>query len=234
MFLFYTPQEFDGTLLLVEDEMRHAIKTLRKRVGDELHSTNGRGKKYKSRIQEISKSEVKLEVLSQEELPTIKPSLHIAIALTKKPNRFEWFLEKATEIGIEKITPLLTSRTEKKSLNMKRSKKIVISAMKQSLRCYLPELSEATYLTDYLEVCKSETSQKLMAHYKPTNQQLKSALSIGLDASIVIGPEGDFTEDESQLVEQSGFQSVNLGNFRLRTETAGVVASHTFKLINNE
>lgn len=233
MFLFYTPQDSDKTLLLVDDEMRHATKTLRKRVGDEIYSTDGKGTKYKSQISSITKSEVQLEILARENIAPTKPSLHIAIALTKKTNRFEWFLEKATEIGIEKITPLVTSRTEKKSLNLDRSNKILIAAMKQSLRSYLPVLTEPVSMIDFVERTKSESAQKLIAQYKPDNKQLKSVITPGEDLIILIGPEGDFTEKESQLVDSSGFQSINLGNFRLRTETAGLVACHTFQLMNN-
>jgi len=233
MFLFYTPTKSGDSLLLEGDEMRHAIKTLRMRTGDEIYSTDGLGYKYKCRISGIGKSEVALELLNKESCSnTRKSKLHIAIALTKKSNRFEWFLEKATEIGIHKITPLITARTEKKSFNYARSQKIIISAMKQSLRCYLPVLEDIRTIEEFVNSISQTDSQKLIAHYKPENAQLGQILKEGKDVVTMIGPEGDFIETESQLVEGLGFHSINLGNFRLRTETAGVVACHTFNLVN--
>jgi len=233
MFLFYTPINANGLLSLTEDERRHATKTLRKRVGDEIWSTDGSGHKYKSRISELSKSEVVLEIISKEEIFKSSPNLHIAIALTKNAGRIEWFLEKATEIGISQITPLVTARTEKKSFKKSRADKIIISAMKQSLRCYLPQLQDATTLQDFLSKESNSVDHKYVGHYKEDNLQLQEALIGGNNSTILIGPEGDFTEEEMKLVEDAGFISINLGNHRLRTETAGIVACHTFNLINN-
>lgn len=232
MFLFYTPPNNEGKLVLIDDEMRHAVKTLRKREGDEIMSTDGLGTKYISRIESITRSHVTLHKTSEERVDKGKNNLHIAIAITKKPNRFEWFLEKATEIGIDRITPLTTTRTEKKNINLQRSKKILVSAMKQSQRYYLPQLDELCSFSDYLDEHGTNNGQKLIANYSPENPQLKDTLKSGTDLTILIGPEGDFTERELSLVEAAGYHSINLGNFRLRTETAGVVACHTFNLLN--
>ena len=233
MFLFYTPEVTEDSLSIEGDELRHAVKTLRKRVGDEIWSTDGEGCKYKSRITTITKSHATLQILERELFNLPNYNLHLAIALTKNANRLEWFLEKATEIGVQTITPLISSRTEKKSFKKERGDKIVIAAMKQSLRYHLPVLNQAASLEQFLEGERNLKHQKFVGHYKSDNKQLKDSIEAGKSATILIGPEGDFTESEISAVTQAGFSSINLGNHRLRTETAGVVACHTFNIINN-
>jgi 16S rRNA (uracil1498-N3)-methyltransferase len=171
--------------------------------------------------------------LEQEVIDIPSPKLHLAIALTKNASRLEWFLEKATEIGVQSITPLITSRTEKKSFKHERGEKIVIAAMKQSLRFHLPILSQAISIEELLESERNLSHNKFVGHYKPENKQLKDSVEKGNSTTILIGPEGDFTENEIVAVTQAGFTSINLGNHRLRTETAGIVACHTFNIINN-
>lgn len=233
MFLFYTPVNADGSITLIGDELRHAVKTLRKRVGEEIWSTDGLGTKYKSRIKDISKKEATLEVLEQHEIELANPNLHIAIALTKKSARIEWFLEKATEIGIGQITPLITARTEKRNFNKERGSKIVIAAMKQSLRSHLPVLSESVLFKDFIKSEVNSSNDKFVGFYKEDNSQLMDVLRSGNDSTILIGPEGDFTGEEIGMVSQAGFTSINLGVHRLRTETAGIVACHSFNIVNN-
>jgi len=233
MFLFYTPVNADGSITLNGDELRHAIKTLRKRVGEEIWSTDGSGTRYKSRIKDIAKESVRLEIIEQEAIERSQPKLHIAIALTKKSARIEWFLEKATEIGIYQITPLITARTEKKAFKKERGNKILIAAMKQSLRSYLPVLSEATHLTDFIKSGLNSSNDNFVGFYKEDNLQLRDKLCEGKDTTILIGPEGDFTDQEIDLVSQAGFTSINMGVHRLRTETAGIVACNSFNFVNN-
>lgn len=233
MFLFYTPVNTDGTLLLSDDELRHAVKTLRKRSGDEIWSTDGAGARYRSRITSLTKSAATLEVLEKEEADDPNSQLHIAIALTKNASRLEWFLEKATEIGIQKITPIITSRTEKKSFKKERGNKIVVAAMKQSLRSHLPKLSDVISLKKFVEMEANSTNDKYVGHYREQNAQLMHSLTKGNNTTILIGPEGDFTEEEIVMLGHASFTSINLGNHRLRTETAGIVACHSFKIINN-
>lgn len=233
MFLFYAKTDSNNSLILDGDEMRHATKTLRKRVGDEIWCTDGLGNKYKASISGISKQDVSLDVSESVKIEKTVQQLHIAMALTKNASRFEWFLEKATEIGISSITPIITTRTEKKSFKHERGAKIVLAAMKQSLRCYLPILNEAISLKSFLTQEPEMDQHRLIANYKASNAQLSNTIKQRANTSILIGPEGDFTEEELQLADQAGFTSINLGNHRLRTETAGIVACHTFNLINN-
>ena len=234
MFLFYTPIDSDGIPMLIGDDLRHATKTLRKRVGDDISSTDGLGHRFHSRIKSLSKTTALLELISKEVIPELHPRLHIAIAMTKKSTRLEWFMEKCTEIGIHKITPLITSRTEKKYFKKERGDKILLAAMKQSMRFHKPELSEALSLQTLIKETIELDVDKFVGHYKPDNTQLSTSIKKGNDAIVLIGPEGDFSNAEISLIEQSGFASINLGNYRLRTETAGIVACHTFNMINNE
>lgn len=233
MFLFYTPVNVDGSLSLEEDELRHAVKTLRKRVGDEIWSTDGNGNRYKSRIRTISKSHAALEILHQEKEDQPSPQLHIGIALTKHASRLEWFLEKATEIGVHHITPIITSRTEKKSFKKSRGDKIIVAAMKQSLRAHLPQLTDVLSLKEFVEKESNSSADKYVGCYNEENAQLQDSLSKNKDTIILIGPEGDFTDSEITMITQANFTSINLGNHRLRTETAGIVACHTFNIINH-
>jgi len=233
MFLFYTPTNTDGSLLLAEDELRHAVKTLRKRSGDEIWSTDGQGNKYRSRITDMTKSSATLLILDQEKVLSPSPQLHMAIALTKNASRIEWFLEKATEIGVQQITPIVTARTEKRTMKQGRAEKIIVSAMKQSLRYYLPQLADPTDLKTFMERESKSSNDKFVGHYQEENLQLTKSLKAGVNSTIMIGPEGDFTDDEIELVTHAGFTSINLGNHRLRTETAGITACHTFNIVNN-
>jgi len=157
--------------------------------------------------------------------------LHMAIAPTKNIDRFEWFLEKCTEIGIDEITPLLSEHSERKVIKPERLEKILVSAMKQSVKAYLPKLNELTLLNDFL---KHETSaDKFIAHCNPGDKNhLKNIIQPKQDALILIGPEGDFSVDEVEAAKEHGFAEISLGEARLRTETAGVVACHIVNLAN--
>lgn len=228
MILNYTTDIVDDIAILKDDEYRHAIKTLRKKVGDPLSFVDGAGYRYEASIKSVSKKEVELSIVSKTHSPQIE-RMSIAISPTKSPSRFEWFLEKATEIGIAEIHPMLCSRTEKKKLNEQRCRKIIISAMKQSMRARLPALHP---LRTFAEVLEVSTANKFLAHYQPQNGQLKEALlSSDGDFLSMIGPEGDFTTDEIALAKASGFTMVNISDHRLRTETAGLVCCLTAKLI---
>ena len=175
------------------------------------------------------------ELLSQEKQEkTHNIYLHVAIAPTKNIERLEWMVEKCTEIGVDEITPLLCRFSERKNLRNDRLEKIILSAAKQSLTPYLPKLNE---LTDFASLMQqyggNEKIDKFIAHcYKDEKRELKDALQKGRDVLILIGPEGDFSEQEVETAIQLGFQPVGLGRSRLRTETAGVVACHTAVLLN--
>ena len=164
----------------------------------------------------------------------IKPfpfSIHIAIAPPKNIDRFEWFLEKATEIGITNITPVICSRSERKKLNMERLEKVIISALKQSQNPFKPVLNSITDFSDFIKISDPHT-QKFIAHYQKNNSHFKKVYSRGKNSLILIGPEGDFDEKEISLAKDNGYEMINLSTNRLRTETAGLMACMIFNLLN--
>jgi 16S rRNA (uracil1498-N3)-methyltransferase len=159
-------------------------------------------------------------------------SPHIAIAPTKNIERLEWFLEKATEIGIKEITPVLCEHSERKIINMERLEKIIVSAMKQSLKTYIPVLNPLTRFTDF--VSKPFNGQKFIAHCtEGIRSELIHSYVKQSESLILIGPEGDFSPKEIEFAKSNGFIEISLGKSRLRTETAGIVACHTINLLNN-
>ena len=221
MHLFYTPHISEGTYELNEQESKHAIRVLRLVKGDGVILVDGAGGWYEAGILEDHPKRCLLEIRSH--TPGYHPLpywLHVAISPTKNMDRFEWFLEKATEIGVSEITPLMCHRTERKQVKRDRMERIVISAMKQSLKAYLPVLSDPVPVADFL---KQEHSGTLgIAHCHPTERLSLAGLKPRGRYSLMIGPEGDFTNQEVQLALDAGFRPFHLGASRLRTETAGV------------
>lgn len=209
---------------LNEEESRHAIKSLRLKVGDAIKIGDGNGNLFHCNIRALGKDQLTVNVTETivAEMPNRK--LIVAIPPTKNISRFEWFLEKATEMGIGEIVPMLTKRTERPRLKMDRAHRIVHAAGKQSLQPFLPVLNE---LTPFEEVCKLEAQHKFMAHCEDglervsLTKALKETGDSG-DVLMLIGPEGDFTTDEISEAKAAGFKAVELGPHRLRTETAGV------------
>ena len=242
MYLFYTP-DIETSHFLSEDESAHSVRVLRYDRGYEILLTDGRGTTYHARITNPHPRHCEFEVLSQEKQEkTHNIYLHVAIAPTKNIERLEWMVEKCTEIGVDEITPLLCRFSERKNLRIDRLEKIILSAAKQSLTPYLPKLNEltdfATLMQQYgdestIEGRDSRSIDKYIAHcYKDEKRELKDALRKGRDVLILIGPEGDFSEQEVEWAIKEGFVPVGLGRSRLRTETAGVVACHTAVLLN--
>lgn len=232
MFLFYKAN-ITSEFVLDAEESRHLTKVLRKREGEDINLTDGKGILYVAQILEIGKQQTKLKVVTSTEMEMPKNHLHIAISPTKNMTRFEWFLEKATEIGIQEITPLICKRTERTRFNMDRSEKILITAMKQSLRYHLPIINEPVTVPALIDKIKNDDQiHKWIASYKEDNPDLKEVSQNVSSALLLIGPEGDFTEGELQLTKDNSFQCVNLHNYRLRTETAGIVGCHIFNLSN--
>ncbi len=216
-----------------KEESRHIYKVLRKKEGSILHLTNGSGYLIKA---ELIISNPKnciatiLEIKKQEPLPY---SLHLAVAPTKLNDRYEWFLEKATEIGITEITPIICKHSERKVIKIERFEKKIQSAMKQSIKAYLPKINEAITFRDFLKLQESNVHQKLIAHCEETNKQsIKSILSSNKNTTILIGPEGDFSTNEINESIKAGYIPVTLGSSRLRTETAAIVACHSVAFIN--
>ena len=214
-----------------KEESKHIVKVLRKTEGDTLHVTNGLGMLFTTQITLASdtKCTVKIINVAQQEKP--KYHLHLAVAPTKLNDRYEWFLEKATEIGIAEITPIICDNSERKFIKTDRFEKIIQTAMKQSNQFYLPILNESVSFGTFVE--KQIIGQKFIAHCEATTKKsLKEILKTNKDIAMLIGPEGDFSSKEIQQATSNGFIAVTLGNTRLRTETAAIVACHTVVLLN--
>ena len=216
------------------DEAWHCIKVLRLKINDKITLTDGRGFLYNALVSSINQKkkilEVEiLEVKEKQKYPTA--NLHIAIAPTKNIDRFEYFVEKATEIGVNEITPIITDNSERKTVNIERVSKILVSAIKQSGQFYLPTLNNVIHFNKFIEMNHCEN--KFIAHCNDTEKKsLNDYVKKGQDSLILIGPEGDFSKEEIAISIKKDFKALSLGNTRLRTETAGVVACHSFNLIN--
>lgn len=208
---------------LSEETSKHCIQVLRMKTGEQLQLTNGLGGLYKARI--LSEDKKKAIVLVEEELFRPRPlkKICIAISLLKNNSRFEWFLEKATEIGISEIAPLICERTEHTRFRADRMKQLLVSAMLQSQQVWLPVLQEPVPFKDIL--AQSRYSAKLIAHCEDDQKNSIHTLPPFPDAQILIGPEGDFSPAEIKAALNQAYQPVTLGETRLRAETAGVVAA---------
>ncbi|HYQ56948.1 MAG TPA: 16S rRNA (uracil(1498)-N(3))-methyltransferase, partial [Draconibacterium sp.] len=230
--LFYVPSILGTEVVLNETESKHAIRVLRLEADDEIELIDGKGGFYKAKITDANPKKCKLSIIgSQTEFGKKDFHLHIAIAPTKNIDRTEWFLEKCTEIGIDEITPILSDHSERKVIKPERLEKILVSAMKQSVKAYLPKLNELTKLSDLFS--QATQTKKFIAHcYDGEKPHLKNVVKPGDDVLILIGPEGDFSPEEVKLALENGFEEISLGDARLRTETAGVVACHIVNLAN--
>ena len=236
MYLFYCP-DIETKQTLSEEESAHCVRVLRYSAGDEILITDGRGTTYTARITNPHPKHCDFEIISREKQePHHAFHLHIAIAPTKNIERMEWAVEKCVEIGVDEITPLLCRFSERKQLRIDRLEKIILSAAKQSLTPYLPVLHDLTPYEDFIKSQESRVKsqeQNFIAHcYKDEKRLLKDEIEQGRDVLVLIGPEGDFSEQEVADALAAGFIPVSLGNSRLRTETAAVVACHTAVLIN--
>jgi 16S rRNA (uracil1498-N3)-methyltransferase len=233
MYLFYCP-DIEKQQTLSEEESGHCVRVLRYSAGDEILITDGKGTSYTARITNPHAKHCDFEIVSREKQePHHHFHLHIAIAPTKNIERLEWMVEKCTEIGVDEITPLLCRFSERKQLRTDRMEKIILSAAKQSLTPYLPVLHELTPYADCIRAQAHKDQQNFIAHcYKEDKRVLKKEIEKGMDVLVLIGPEGDFSEQEVADALALGYVPVSLGNSRLRTETAGVVACHTAVLLN--
>ena len=214
------------------EESRHIVKALRKRKGDKLKITNGKGYLFEAEILQADPAKCMGRILDSQKFHPKMYSLHLAVAPTKKADRFQWFLEKATEIGVNRITPIICEHSERDSLSMERMQRTVEEAMKQSLRTFLPQLDPPIPLKEFLE--EDQALLKFIAHCKEDEKlDLKRRIAADKDVVILIGPEGDFSREEIQLAYDKGFTPVSLGDGRLRTETAALAACVTVNLINH-
>jgi 16S rRNA (uracil1498-N3)-methyltransferase len=232
MNIFYTPDIGGKFYTLEESESKHCVRVLRKSLGDRLILVDGKGGWYEASINDPNPKRCSVEVINEiQHFEKRDYSLHLAVAPTKNIDRFEWMLEKATEIGVDEITPLLCEHSERKQVNNERLQKVMVSAMKQSLKAYLPRLNNLTnfetFLSNNFETakfiahCDEGFKKHLFAKVKPKEKVL-----------VLVGPEGDFSPEEIKMAMESGFLEVSLGSSRLRTETAGVVVCEVVSLVN--
>ncbi len=234
MQLFYDPNISGVQYELGPEESRHIVQVLRKKVGDELMVTDGKGFRYHAEIVEAGKRSCLLKVNSREEVLSNSNHIHIAVAPTKSMDRLEWFVEKAVEIGVGEISFIYCNRSERKNLKIQRVEKILIAAMKQSGRCVLPKINDAVNLVNWIKAVGAEN--KFIAHCvdSENKQLLKDQPFEDCEQTcILIGPEGDFTPQEIELTVKYGFQPVSLGEARLRTETAALAACHIVNLMTS-
>jgi 16S rRNA (uracil1498-N3)-methyltransferase len=233
MQLFYHPELQANTeqFIFPPDESRHISKVLRKSSGDILQITNGKGLWFEAEILVPDHKKCSAKIISQTQVPPKPYELHMAVAPTKLNDRFEWFLEKATEIGVHQITPIICDHSERKVIKMDRMEKVIQAAMKQSLQSYLPQLNPAISFKEYLTQPKN--GELYIAHCEEDKKKELSHCAVAKkNTTVLIGPEGDFSPEEIQLALDNGFRAVALGNTRLRTETAAIVACTTIALIN--
>ncbi|HET8839194.1 MAG TPA: 16S rRNA (uracil(1498)-N(3))-methyltransferase [Flavobacteriaceae bacterium] len=233
MQLFYHPEMGINSkeISFDREESKHISKVLRKKEGDILKVTNGKGVLFNMEIIQFQNHRLTGKILEYEVEKPKPYQLHLAVAPTKMNDRFEWFLEKATEIGVDEITPILCDHSERKNIKKDRFERVLQSAMKQSLHYTLPILNDLTPFSEFVKTAKND--QLFIAHCEEQQKfSLQTMVNPMKNSSILIGPEGDFSAQEIDLALQNGFSAVSLGNSRLRTETAAIVACHTVALIN--
>ena len=231
MNIFYAP-DIRQNAVLPEEESQHAAKVLRLQAGGEIRIVDGAGGYFKAIITQPHPKKCLVEIA--EELPETGGrdyKLHIAIAPTKNMERFEWFIEKATEIGIDEITPIITRFSERKIIKPERLQKIIVSASKQSQKSRFPRLNPLCTFDELLN--QYTAKEKFIAHCREQEKNLLQNLcKKASDTLILIGPEGDFSPEEIEKAASNHFLSISLGNSRLRTETAGIIACATLQFVN--
>lgn len=233
MQIFYAPGISGSSYLLDEKESKHCIRVLRMGKGTPVRLIDGKGSLYEGVIDVPDQRQCKIKITKViRDFEKRSCYLHIAISPLKNPERFEWFVEKSVEIGIDEITPLICRNTEKQNIKTERINNIVISAMKQSLKARLPVINSVIGFNEF--ITKDLRGARLIAHCSETDKKISigRTLSKGDDAIIMIGPEGDFTADEVNSAVLNGFSEIHLGNSRLRTETAGIAACHSVYFLN--
>jgi 16S rRNA (uracil1498-N3)-methyltransferase len=233
MQIFYAPGISDNSWILDEKESRHCVRVLRMSEGDPVRLIDGKGNLYEGIIQNADQNKCRVTISNLiRDFERRNYRLHIAISPLKNTDRFEWFVEKSVEIGINEITPLICKNTEKQKVKPERINSIIISAMKQSLKAGLTALNEPVDFKDFIR--KDFHGEKLIAHCNSSLERKKidNAYHKGSNAIILIGPEGDFSINEIAHAAEAGFKPVHLGTSRLRTETAGIAACHSIYFIN--
>ena len=236
MQLFYNPEisENDKQIIFQRDESKHIIKVLRKKEGDILNITNGNGLLIKAEIIKADIKQCLAKVISAEKQPPPPYYVHMIVAPTKMNDRYEWFLEKAMEIGIHEITPIICEHSERKVVKLNRFERVLQSAMKQSLHYRMPKLNEPINFSEFIS--KETEGANFIAHCEDGIEKayLQNKIKKGEQVNILIGPEGDFSTKEIEMALKKGWEAVSLGDSRLRTETAAIIACHTVALKNQE
>ena len=226
MQLFYAPDIVPPLHTLGEEESKHCVRVLRMGAGDTLHLTDGRGTPFRAQVAAPSPRHCTVQIVeTTPDYGRLPYELTMAVAPTKNIDRFEWFLEKAVEVGVTRIVPLLCDHSERRSINDERARRIVVAAMKQSLKAFLPQIDPMTPFAEF--VAATVAPVRLIAHCAATGQPkayLPRAIEKGAPAVILIGPEGDFSPEEINFALENRFTAVTLGDQRLRTETAAVAA----------
>ncbi len=232
MIQFYAP-DIQTTLTLPESDSQHAVKVLRLREGDTLDVIDGRGNRYSCRLVAAHPKHAAVEIVATEHVALYwEQHITVGVAPTKHLDRMEWMVEKLTEIGVNSIVPLLCDRSERKEIKVERLQKIAVAAMKQSLKAFLPKISPMTPIEAFLTECSA--NQRFIAYCDPAipRHELVAKYRSRTDTAIIIGPEGDFSPREIEYALAGGWQPVTLGDNRLRTETAAIVACDTFHIID--
>lgn len=229
MDLFFLPDltPTDTRVVFHKEESKHIARVMRKTVGDQLQVTNGKGLEMTIELEQIGQSKVIGNPIQTILHPPLPNQLHIAIAPTKNINRLEWFLEKATEIGIHQITPLICDHSERKLIKAERLEKIIVAALKQSKQFYKPVLNPLISFNDFV----ASHPKGYIAHCHPGEKEpFFGALAPKENITVLIGPEGDFSNKEISFAFDNNYVAISLGEQRLRTETAGIIAVHTVAL----
>lgn len=236
---FFYKEDIDSAakqVLLDEDTSKHIVQVLRMKIGEPLQLTNGKGNLFTCEIADDNRKKCVVVVKEKSDIEKSQSAITIAISLIKNNSRFEWFLEKATEIGVTEIIPLVCERTEKTAFKFERMKSILVSAMLQSQQCWLPVLHEPVKYASFV-ADKSAGTEKYIAHCEDESNKQSLANKLNNQATnklILIGPEGDFTKGEIDAALKNNFVPVSLGQTRLRTETAGIVAATLLCMANNK
>jgi 16S rRNA (uracil1498-N3)-methyltransferase len=232
MHIFYTPDITPNRYTLSEEESKHAIRVLRLQTGEQVILVDGKGGYYSAEIADPNPKKTVLKILSEvQEFGKRNHYLHIAVAPTKNIERMEWFLEKATEMGIDEITPIICERSERKEVKTERLNKIITSAVKQSIKAYHPQLNEAIPFKKLFNL--PFEGDKMLAHCDTGEKRMiKDLIRPAGRYLILIGPEGDFSPAEIQGAQSAGFQPISLGDARLRTETAALAACFEINFLN--
>lgn len=237
MHLFYTPDITPGIYTLSEEESKHAIRVLRLVNGDRIQLIDGKGGWYEAEIIDDHQKRCSVRILSHTaEFNKRSFYLHIAVAPTKSNDRTEWFIEKATETGIDEISFIDCDKSERAVIKHERVEKVAVSAIKQSVKAYLPKLNEMSSFKAFIQTIKTFKGQKFIAHCheRAVLPHIKTLYQAGKDVLIAIGPEGDFSKEEVALAIENGFQEISLGAARLRTETAALYACTAMNILNEQ